>query len=120
ESVSMAGDVNGDGYSDVVIGAYKHTNGGQEEAGRAYVFHGSPLAGLEVAAHTVIDAGMPLPNANLGISVCSAGDVNGDGFSDVLIGAPRQAFLYPEQGRASIHLGSATGVSATEDWIGLG
>lgn len=120
ESVSMAGDVNGDGYSDVVVGAYKHTNGGQEEAGRAYVFHGSPFAGLEVAAHTVIDAGMPLPNANLGISVCSAGDVNGDGFSDVLIGAPRQAFLYPEQGRASIHLGSATGVSATEDWIGWG
>ena len=120
ESVSMAGDVNGDGYSDVVIGAYMHTSGGQGSAGRAYVFHGTPTAGLEAVPHTVIDASMSLPDAHLGVSVCSAGDVNGDGFSDVLIGAPRQAFLYPDQGRASIHLGSATGVSATEDWIGWG
>ena len=120
ESVSMAGDVNGDGYSDVVVGAYMHTSAGQASAGRAYVFHGTPTVGLEAVPHTVIDASMSLPDANLGISVCSAGDVNGDGFSDVIIGAPRQAFLYPDQGRASIHLGSATGVSVTEDWIGWG
>ncbi|MGB6048950.1 MAG: FG-GAP-like repeat-containing protein [Flavobacteriales bacterium] len=120
ESVSIAGDVNGDGYSDVVVGAYMHTSAGQASAGRAYVFHGAPTAGLEAVPHTVIDASMSLPDAHLGISVCSAGDVNGDGFSDVLIGAPRQAFLYPDQGRASIHLGSAMGVTASEDWIGWG
>jgi len=80
-SVSCAGDVNGDGYSDVIVGAYDYNNG------RAYVFHGSSSSGLSTSPDsTVYTEGT---NADLGYSVSTAGDVNGDGYSDVIIGAPR-------------------------------
>lgn len=110
-SASTAGDVNGDGYSDVVVGAYRHNVGANNQAGRTYVYHGQPTAAaLGAVAATTIDG--LLPDEHLGNSVCSAGDVNGDGFSDVLVGAPGGSFLYPEQGRMAVHLGSAAGVPA--------
>jgi len=78
-SVSTAGDVNGDGYSDVVIGAYGY-NGNR---GRAYIFYGGYL--MDNVADVVFTG--DATNYFLGISVSTAGDVNGDGYSDVIIGA---------------------------------
>ncbi len=76
-SVSSAGDVNGDGYSDVIVGAYGY-NG---YTGRAYIFYGGLLM------NNVADITMTgeATNSNFGSSVSSAGDVNGDGYSDVLV-----------------------------------
>lgn len=112
-SVSLAGDVNGDGYSDVVIGAMRADAPSVNEVGRAYVYHGQPTVGLGAAPATVIEG--TLVNDRLGTSVCSAGDMNGDGFSDVLIGVTGADFLFMDQGKAQVHFGGPSGVSATAD-----
>ncbi|MCB0728581.1 MAG: FG-GAP repeat protein, partial [Ignavibacteriae bacterium] len=83
-SVATAGDVNGDGYSDVIVGAPKYDNGETDE-GRAFVFHGS-ATGLSSTANWTAESDQE--NAQLGYCVATAGDVNGDGYSDVLTGAP--------------------------------
>src|SRR5262245_8582964 len=93
-SVASVGDVNGDGYDDVVVGAnYYPGLGGQ---GRAYLFFGGP------AMNSVADLVIPFPPGGsgwFGISVASAGDFNGDGYPDIIIGArnapiPGKAFIY--------------------------
>ena len=111
-SVGMAGDVNGDGYSDVIVGAYEY-DGGETNEGRAFVFHGS-ATGLGATADWTAESNQAF--AFFGRSVGRAGDVNGDGYSDVIIGA----YLYDsgetDEGRAFVYHGSATGLRATADW----
>lgn len=108
-SVSLAGDVNGDGYSDVIVGAYKQDVPGYAENGRAYVYHGSPT-GLSAAPASTIDGSSPTSYGGAGSSVCSAGDINGDGFSDVVVGATGYSASFLGAGAASIHLGGPTGI----------
>ncbi|MFN8242848.1 MAG: FG-GAP-like repeat-containing protein [Ferruginibacter sp.] len=113
-SVASAGDVNGDGYSDVIIGAYQYTNG-QASEGAAFVYHGS-ASGLSATANWTAESNQA--SANLGIAVASAGDVNGDGYSDVIVGA----YLYDNgtvnEGAAFVYQGSASGLSASASWTG--
>ncbi len=94
-SVSSAGDVNGDGFDDLLIGASDAdaSAGGKSSAGESYVIFGKAslpatidLASLGAAGITVFGADAGDGN---GRSVSSAGDVNGDGFDDLLIGAYR-------------------------------
>ncbi|HQW42085.1 MAG TPA: FG-GAP-like repeat-containing protein [Flavobacteriales bacterium] len=114
--VSYAGDVNGDGFSDVVIGAYLYDNGEVGE-GRSYVYHGS-LSGLGTTP--VWAAESDFPDAQWGSSASSAGDVNGDGYSDVIIGGFRYAQAYLGEGRASVYYGSAAGLTVASAWTALG
>jgi hypothetical protein len=108
ESVATAGDVNGDGYSDVIVGAPFY-NDGEIEEGAAFVYLGAP-SGVSAVAHWSRQSNVP--ETNLGWSVATAGDVNGDGYSDVIVGWP---FDDPG-GTAFVHHGSATGLSATAAW----
>jgi len=76
-SVSDAGDVNGDGFDDVVVGA-----GAFSSTGRSYIFYGGQV--MDNIADVVMTG--DTPNTRFGFSVSSAGDVNNDGFSDVIVG----------------------------------
>ncbi|MBL0180997.1 MAG: FG-GAP repeat protein [Chitinophagaceae bacterium] len=111
-SVASAGDVNGDGYSDVIIGAFTYDDGANTDEGRAFVYHGS-VAGLSDSPNSTPDDADQF-NAQFGISVASAGDVNGDGYSDVIIGAwAYDDGANTDEGRAFVYNGSSGGLSAT-------
>jgi len=111
-SVASAGDVNGDGFSDVIVGARLFDNG-QTDEGRAFVYHGS-ASGLSTTPNWTAESNQAF--AYFGNSVASAGDVNGDGFSDVIVGVPLFDNGETDEGRAFVYHGSATGLSTTPNW----
>lgn len=112
-SVASAGDVNGDGFSDVVVGAPKF-DAGQTNEGRAYIYLGS-ATGLVSSASWTVDGEQN--GANLGVSVATAGDVNGDGFADVIVGADGFNAGQVDEGRVYLHMGSASGPATTPTWF---
>jgi len=91
-SVSGAGDVNGDGRDDVIIGANGADNNARGGSGSSYVIYGRvsntniDLLSLTIAQGFRIDGAAASDNS--GRSVSGAGDVNGDGRDDVIVGAP--------------------------------
>lgn len=90
--VSLAGDINGDGFDDIIVGAFRNgpqTNG--SPAGAAYVVFGkaSPFGNIDLGT---LDGrnGFKLaggPGGDVGLSVASAGDTNRDGFDDLIVSA---------------------------------
>jgi hypothetical protein len=94
-AVSSAGDFNGDGYDDIVIGAYQSTPSSRDGAGKVYVLFGhAATAGfqnLDLLSFTSGAAGFQVwgaqPVDRLGYSVSGGADVNGDGLDDIVIGA---------------------------------
>jgi hypothetical protein len=111
-SVATAGDVNGDGYADVIVGAFGYDNG-QNDEGRAFVYHGSATG---LGADPAWTAEPNSANANFGISAATAGDVNGDGFADVVVGAQGYTNGHSQEGRAYVYHGSASGLSLAAAW----
>lgn len=111
-SAAGAGDVNGDGFDDVVIGAPFAAHGDVDE-GLAFVYFGS-RAGLSQKSDWSVESNHP--HALLGYSVSSAGDVNGDGFADVLLGAPQAADGQINEGAALVFRGSRSGLERSPHW----
>ncbi|WP_170113253.1 beta strand repeat-containing protein [Ahniella affigens] len=96
-------DVNGDGFADVIVGAEKQANG-QANEGFAYIYYGGQGAFNTTADKTFE---MNVLNAQFGHSVACGGDVNGDGFGDVVIGAPFAENGTPnDEGLVYVFLGS--------------
>lgn len=108
-SVAAAGDINGDGYSDIVLGA---PGGGSY--GLAYVVYGKPsgFSNIELTSLSASDGfrivGAP-SDFMCGATVAAAGDIDGDGFSDVLVGAPLSGPTQP--GSTYVILGKSSGLS---------
>ncbi len=115
-SLASAGDVNGDGYADVVIGAPSSSNPESIE-GRALLYYGS-ASGLGSAAGWTAEGNQY--GAYLGNSVSSAGDVNGDGYADLVVGAYGFTNGELEEGRAFLYLGSAGGLTTDAAWTAEG
>jgi hypothetical protein len=111
-SVSAAGDVNHDGFSDVIVGAYQN-GAGALNAGRAYLYFGG--TSMDNAVDVIFTG--EASGDFFGISVSSAGDVNHDGFSDVIVGAAGNSAVGFQMGRAYVYAGRAigTGVEDKED-----
>jgi hypothetical protein len=113
-SVAGVGDVNGDGYADAVVGANDYGYG-SGQAGRAYVYLGSPT-GLATTPNVVL-TGPESVVEQFGSAVASAGDVNGDGYGDVVVAGAGQTPLDGGGGfvlaRLYVYLGSASGISAS-------
>jgi hypothetical protein len=114
-SVSAAGDVNGDGFADLIVGAPN----AKQRQGMSYVLFGntasaavnlsdmeSGLAGFEIK--------VDLRGSISGTSVSAAGDVNGDGLADLIVGAPGAARSYVVFGKTTMH-----GVSISGTAVGL-
>ena len=98
--LSGAGDVNGDGCADVILGAY-FADGGGSNRGQAYIYYGGPS--MDNAADVTMTGAAD--NDYLGCAVSAAGDVNGDGYTDVIVGAYGVDDGGTERGRASIFYG---------------
>lgn len=86
ETLAAAGDVDGDGYDDILVGA-PDTNGSGQYTGAAYLVSGPVVGTQDLFLATAKVTGATV-NGAVGWSLASAGDADGDGFADVLIGQP--------------------------------
>ncbi len=116
-SVSNAGDVNGDGFDDLIVGALDADPNGNYNAGSSYVVFGKAsgfsatmdLSSLDGSNGFRLDG--ETASDKSGYSVSTAGDVNGDGFDDLIVGA-RETSAY-------VVFGQASGFSAAMDLSSL-
>ncbi|WP_346839595.1 LamG-like jellyroll fold domain-containing protein [Microbulbifer sp. SAOS-129_SWC] len=110
-NVASAGDVNGDGFDDVIVGAPQDDTNG-EDAGRAYVLFGNAngvLADLDTVASG--SGGFAINGQSAGdrtgFAVGGGGDINGDGLDDVVVGAPYATPTGDQEGLAFVVFGKA-------------
>ncbi len=118
-TVASAGDINGDGFSDVVI------SNGYGSYGNTYVVFGKGSGMPAVVDAAALDGSNGFrissedPISLTGFSVASAGDINGDGFDDLIIGAPRLDPTGLRTGAAYVVYGKASGFAANLDLSSL-
>lgn len=118
-SVSGAGDVNGDGHADFLVGALGADVAAGVNAGSAMLVYGGPSLAGTLNLGALGSAGVRVNGLaagdNLGYAVAGVGDLNGDGFADVAFGAPG-ADPGGRTGAGSVYVvfGSATGIAGVD------
>ncbi len=115
--IAGAGDVNGDGYDDLAVGARGFDASVSPPSGlntgRAYVFFGGPwLIGLGAERADIVLTGVS-PGDEYGAAVAGAGDTDGDGFADLLVGAPLRDLGGIDSGSVSWYFGPEPGGSSS-------
>ena len=118
-TLSNAGDVNGDGLADILIGAYSNDVGTIVDAGRTYIVFGKTSAtaiNLSDLTAGTSTAGFVIngqcSNDRVGFSVSNAGDVNGDGLADIVIGASGvDTAAGTDAGRSYVVFGKTSGTA---------
>ena len=124
EGLRSAGDVNGDGVDDLIIGA-AYANGSASGSGVSYVVFGSDAGLPAVVELSGLDGtdGFAIRGEGTydrsGDSVSGVGDVNGDGIDDVIIGARRASVNGQFSGASYVVFGSSSGFAASLDLAGL-
>jgi len=132
-SVSSAGDVNGDGLADLIVGARESDPAAGTNAGRSYVVFGkTATAAVNLSAVAAGTGGFVIngqcADDSSGWSVSSAGDINGDGLADLIVGARlsdpvagtnagRSYVVFGKTGTTAIDLSSLTSGSSTTGFI---
>lgn len=111
EKLGGVGDVNGDGFDDVAIGSNAPVAG--SNSGAAYVYLGS-TTGLVASSELKISPADGAPGWGFGSGI-AGGDVDGDGYSDVLVGAQTGSGLSAITGAAYVYFGSASGIDAATE-----
>jgi Ca2+-binding RTX toxin-like protein len=123
-SVASAGDVNGDGFADLIVGAFYADPHGSK-SGASYVVFGKAsgfAANIDLSSldgTTGFKLSGEAAGDKSGLSVASAGDVNGDGFADVIVGAFGVATLGNYTGASYVVFGKASGFAANIDLSSL-
>lgn len=119
-SIAAAGDLNGDGIDDFIIGAPNSRPGDLSQEGAAYVVFGSQdgfsssLSVDDLNGENGFAIVGSEEAALLGTAVAGGADVNGDGIDDIIVGAPaRVNSLNPVEGSAFIVYGTPTGFAST-------
>lgn len=111
KSVAFAGDVNGDGYEDMVAGAPADTSQG---TGYAYLVLG-PFSGSSTFASAIGVISATAAQQQVGVAVSSGGDVDGDGYGDFLVGAPTFDGVGRDSGTALLLYGPFSGSTTVEE-----
>lgn len=114
--VGTAGDVNGDGIADFFVTGYFVDHGDTDE-GRVFVWHGN-TNGLNPAFDWSAEANQP--GALLGNQAAGVGDVNGDGYDDLLVAARTADHGQVDEGVIALYHGSARGLSTWPAWTSEG
>ena len=115
-SVARGGDLDGDGYGDIVVGAPGWDDTGSDH-GRAFAWLGGPSGPAAAPDWTWTGADA---QGEAGAAVAGVGDVDGDGYADLLVGAPGQGIVQSQEGLAWLFEGSASGPSTSSTWVAQG
>jgi hypothetical protein len=121
-AVANAGDVNGDDIEDILIGAPEHTDelpATATKEGLVELFYGE-ASGIGIGSVADWSFQSDQKDARLGNSVASAGDVNADGYDDVIVGSKYYSDTLHNEGAAFVFYGSAEGLADTPDWNAFG
>ena len=121
-AAETAGDVNGDGYADIIVGAREYDNG-QTNEGAAFIWCGSAggMGPEGTPGNADWSAEMDQAEARFGYIVGTAGDVTNDGYDDIVVAANEyDDGPQANAGQVYVYEGSAAGVSATPSFTATG